>query len=169
MASAKATAAAESKNKKKKPPAKAKAKTMKEEITISSSDESDFDDEEDPDSVEVPGGGKDLHTISRIGSVAGQPGSSNSLDDQLVMPSGPGTPAPPAAATVKQQPGYEVIQVQPGVSPFGMGTGMKQQTASVMQQALNMVRNNGTGGPVRMNIPLSAVQSMLKAGGIQVT
>ena len=158
MASAKAAAAAESKNKKKKPPAKAASKPkIKEEITIPSSDESDFDDE-DPDSVEVPGGGKDLKTISKIGSAADLAGSSQMMST-------------PASSAVKQQPGYEVIQVAPGASPFGLGTGIKQQTASVMQQALNMgmsAKSNGNGGPVRMNVPLSQVQAMLKAGGIQV-
>lgn len=166
MATAKATAAAESK--KKKPVMKPKGK-LKEEVTISS-DESDFDDEDDPDCVEVPGGGKDLQTISKIGSSEtglGFPSRSAPVDDSLILPSPPTvvTKAPPP-----QQPGYEVIRIPPGASPFGLGAGIRQQTANAMQQTINIVRGTLTGGgAVRVNVPLSAVQSMLKANVFQVS
>ena len=168
MATAKATAAAESK--KKKPVVKSKAK-MKEEVTISS-DESDFDDEDDPDCVEVPGGGIDLQTISKIGT--SEPGltfpsQSASLDpNALILPS---APVPVLRAPVPQQQGYEVIRIPPGASPFGLGAGIKQQTANAMQQKIGIIRGSlpATGGAVRVNVPLSAVQSMLKSNVLQVS
>lgn len=168
MATAKATAAAESKQKK---PAVVKTKAkIKEEVTISS-DESDFDDEEDPDCVEVPGGGRDLQTISKIGT--SEPGlvfpsQSGSMDDTLILPS---APAPVLRAPAPQQPGYEVIRIPPGASPFGLGAGIKQQTANAMQHKISVIRGTlpVTGGAVRVNVPLSAVQSMLKTNVFQVS
>ena len=166
MATAKATAAAESK--KKKPAVKSKPK-MKEEVTISS-DESDFDDEDDPDCVEVPGGGRDLQTMSKIG--ISEPGLSfppqnASLGDTLILPS---PPVPVLRATTPQQPGYEVIRIPPGSSPFGLGAGIKQQTANAMQQKIGIIRAGmpAGSGAVRVNVPLSAVQSMLKSNTFQV-
>lgn len=139
---------------------KKQAKGKITEFTISDSD-SDFDDDDDPDCVEVPGGGKDLNTISKIVEPGLRMASSQvpSFDD-LLLPT-------PAVVHPSQQPGYDVIRVAPGASPFGPGAGIKQQTASVMQQALNMVKNSPPG-QVRMNVPLSAVQSMLKSGALQV-
>ena len=135
-----------------KKPSKGKAT----EFNVSSSG-SDFDDDDDPDCVEVPGGGRDLNTISKIVEPGLRMASSQAVGyDDLLLP----TPA-------SQQPGYDVIRVAPGASPFGPGAGIKQQTASVMQQALNMVKNSPPGH-VRMNVPLSAVQSMLKSGALQV-
>lgn len=167
MATAKATAAAESKQKK---PAVVKPKAkIKEEITISS-DESDFDDEEDPDCVEVPGGGRDLQTISKIGTEPGLvfPSQSGSMDDNLILPS---APTPVLRAPVPQQPGYEVIRIPPGASPFGLGAGIKQQTANAMQHKIGVIRGTlpAAGGAVRVNVPLSAVQSMLKTNVFQVS
>ena len=169
MAAAKTTAAAESK--KKKPLVTTKAKLM-EEVTILSSGESDFDDEEDPDCVEVPGGGIDLQTISKIGT--SEPGltfpsQSASLDpNALILPS---APVPVLRAPVPQQQGYEVIRIPPGASPFGLGAGIKQQTANAMQQKIGIIRGSlpATGGAVRVNVPLSAVQSMLKSNVLQVS
>nr|CAH0110931.1 unnamed protein product [Daphnia galeata] len=165
MATAKATAAAESK--KKKPAVKSKPK-MKEEVTISS-DESDFDDEDDPDCVEVPGGGRDLQTMSKIGiSEPGLsfPSQNASLGDTLILPS---PPVPVLRATTPQQPGYEVIRIPPGSSPFGLGAGIKQQTANAMQQKIGIIRAGmpAGSGAVRVNVPLSAVQSMLKSNTFQ--
>ena len=128
-----------------------------EEFDVSSG--SDFDDEDDPDCVEVPGGGRDLSTISKIAEPTLGMGSHTGLFDDLLMP----TPA----IVPSQQPGFEVIRVAPGASPFGPGAGIKQQTASVMQQALNMARSS-PAGPVRMNVPLSAVHSMLKSGALVI-
>ncbi|KAK4029142.1 protein strawberry notch [Daphnia magna] len=165
MATAKATAAAESK--KKKPIVKSKAK-IKEEVTISS-EESDFDDEDDPDCVEVPGGGRDLQTITKIGSnepSLGFPSQTVSMSDGLILPS---PPTSVLRAPIPQQPGYEVIRIPPGFSPFGLGGGIKQQTPNVMQQKINLIRSGlpTTGGAVRVNVPLSAVQSMLKTNSYQ--
>lgn len=139
---------------------------MKEEITVSS-DDSDFDDEEDPDSVEVPGGGKDLKTISKIGEPSLTfPSQSAATEDALILPS---APAPTLRAKTPQQPGYEVIRIPPGASPFGLGAGIKQQAANAMQ-TIGLIRGNlPAGGAVRVNVPLSAVQSMLKSNVFQVS
>lgn len=168
MATAKATAAAESK--KKKPVVKSKAK-MKEEVTISS-DESDFDDEDDPDCVEVPGGGRDLQTISKIGtSEAGLtfPSQSAPLDpNALILPS---PPVPVLRAPAPQQPGYEVIRIPPGAGPFGLGAGMKQQSANAMQQKIGIIRGSlpATGSVARVPLQLAAVQSLMKSNVLQVS
>ncbi len=154
MANASAKAAAETKKKPvaKKSAASAKKSKVKEEVVISSSDESDFDD--DPDSVEVPGGGKDLKTIYNIG----EPTTSKVAGPSVI---------PPKREGMMQQPGYDIIRVAPGASPFGLGPGIKQQSASVMQQAMNMAKSSASGVPIQV-IPLSKVQSLLKTGPLQV-
>jgi len=83
-------------------------KTQIKEVTISSS-ESDFDDEDDPDCVQVPGGGMDLKTISKINEPS--PDSSNNT---LILPSKPVTPAATSILRPPVQPGYEVIRIAPG-------------------------------------------------------
>ena len=83
-------------------------------------------------------------------------------DDSLPIPT-------PPAVTLSQQPGCSVICVTPAVIPISPGTRATQQTAiNVTQQAFNMVRNSPAGN-IRMNIPLSTVQSMLKSGTVQST
>ena len=68
-----------------------------EEFDVSSG--SDFDDEDDPDCVEVPGGGRDLSTISKIAEPTLGMGSQTGLFDDLLMP----TPA----IVPSQQPSAE--------------------------------------------------------------
>lgn len=175
MATAKATAAAESKKKK---PAVVKSKSkIKEEISVSS-DESDFDDEEDPDCVEVPGGGRDLQTISKIGTNEpglASPSQSAAGDDSLILPS-PSVSV--LRAPVPKQPGYEIIRIPPGTSPFGLGAstfglgaGIKQQTVNAMHHKIGIIRGTlpSSGGALRVNVPLSAVQSMLNTNVFQVS
>jgi len=152
MANASAKAAAETKKKPAPKKAAAKKPKVKEEVVISSSEESDFDD--DPDSVEVPGGGKDLKTISKIG----EPTTSKVGGPSII---------PPKREGVMQQPGYDIIRVAPGASPFGLGQGIKQQSASVMQQAMNMAKVSASGLPIQV-IPLAKAQSLLKTGALQV-
>lgn len=130
----------------------------------SSSSESDFDDEEDPDSIQVPGGGKDLKTLSQIGgdvkpslpSLAATPAAPA---DTLIMPSKPVVASSVLRPRVQQ--GYEVIRIQPGLSPFDTGV---RHNASAMQQAIALVKSSVPGGaPIRVNVPLAAVQSLLRS------
>ena len=126
-------------------------KTQIKEVTISSSDESDFDEEDDPDSVQVPGGGMDLKTISKISEP-----STDSAGSTLILPSKPVITTSILRPPV--QPGYEVIRIAPGTSPFGTNI---RQNANAMQQ-VTLVRNTPGGGPIRVNVPYAAVQSMLR-------
>lgn len=127
---------------------------------VSDSSDSDFDDE-DPDSIEVPGGGKDLHTLSRIGSsqpsVPAAQTNTTVADDGLLFPTPPVQTRPPAP----RQPGYEVIRIAPGTSPFGV----VRQPGVVMQQ-LGVVRGQVPPGAIRL--PMAAVQSLLKNNTVQI-
>lgn len=127
-------------------------RTQVKEVTISSS-ESDFDDEDDPDCVQVPGGGMDLKTISKIS----EPNTDTS-SNTLILPSKPVAPATTSILRPPVQPGYEVIRIAPGASPFG--TSMRQN-ANAMQQ-VTLVRSTPGAGPIRVNVPQSALQSMLR-------
>ena len=165
-----ATAKAQAAESKKKQVVKRKAKEVAP--SSSSEEESDFDDEEDPDSIQVPGGGKDLKTLSQISSDVkpSVPTLSTSGNDTLILPSKP-VAAPVRPVTRPPiQPGYEVIRIQPGTNPFSM-VGLRPN-ASVMQQAIALVKSNVPGGaPIRVNVPISTVQSLLRnraPGQIQV-
>lgn len=133
-------------------------RTQVKEVTISSS-ESDFDDEDDPDCVQVPGGGMDLKTISKIS----EPNTDTS-SNTLILPSKPVAPATTSILRPPVQPGYEVIRIAPGASPFG--TSMRQN-ANAMQQ-VTLVRSTPGAGPIRVNVPQSALQSMLRQTTAQV-
>ena len=134
------------------------------EAAISSSDESDFDEEDDPDFVQVPGGGIDLKTLSQIGDSKPSLPSLDALgSNSLIMPSKPVVVVAPSPVSVLRPPvqkGYEVIRIQPGTSPFGV---VRTQNASALQQAITLVRSSTPGGaPIRVNLPMAAVQSLLR-------
>lgn len=164
-----ATAKAQAQGAKKKQVVSKKPKEVASSSS-SSDEESDFDDEEDPDSIQVPGGGKDLKTLSQIGSADARPSPTPPPSDPsglgLILPSKPvvlNTPRPQPSV----QTGYEVIRIAPGASPFG--TVGVRQNSSVMQQAIALVKNNVPGGPpIRVNLPLAAVQSLLRNRSPQV-
>ena len=106
--------------------------TVIEEVVISSSDDSDFDD--DPDLV-VPSGSKDLKTVSNIG-------------DPITWNVGGPSVIPPKPEGMMQQPG--VIKVASGTSQFAVGQGIKQLSASEMQQAKNMAKGSTSGVPFQV-------------------
>ena len=139
----------------KKPVAKildtaAKKSTVREEVVISSSDDSDFDD--DPDLV-VPSGSKDLKTVSNIG-------------DPITWNVGGPSVIPPKREGMMQRPA--MIRVAPGASQFAVGQGMKQLSASEMQQAKIMAKGSASGVPFQV-IPLSkAHKSCLKIAALKV-
>jgi len=121
--------------------------TVIEEVVISSSDDSDFDD--DPDLV-VPSGSKDLKKISIIGDA-----STGKFGGLSIIP--------PKREGMMQQPG--VIKVASGTSQFAVGQGMKQLSASEMQQAKNMAKGSASGVPFQV-IPLSKAHKSSRAASI---
>lgn len=130
---------------------------------MSDSSDSDFDDEEDPDCIEVPGGGKDLHTLAKIGSSEPTTPAAQSrmvgADDGLIFPTPPAQVQTPPAP---RQLGYETIRIAPGASPFGT-----VRQPNVIMLPRGVIRGAiPAGTPIRL--PMAAVQSLLKNNAAQI-
>ena len=122
-----------------------------EEVVISSSDESDSDD--DRDSV-VPRGSKNLKKISIIGDA-----STGKFGGLSIIP--------PKREGMMQQPG--VIRVASGTSQSVVGQGIKQLSASLMQQAKNKAKSPASGVPIKVTPQLfKAHQSRLNPAALKV-